>query len=141
MNTALAAITIDMLKKLRPFKQIVALGGSAAFASTLLISSATPSFAAQVVRGNVTNSLLLSRSEVRRLANTGEISLANEVISAIPGIGPLIALPGTAFKSYVDSAARQNKCLKIPYTKGLPPIPLGFFPYDGRPFRGGRLCQ
>lgn len=134
----------DMPKKLKLFKQIAALGGAAVFASTLLISSATPSFSAQFVSGNVTDSLLLSRSEVKRLANTGEIDLINEVISIIPIPG--LSLPGKIFKNYVDSAARQNKCLKIPLTKstgvGVSPIaPLGFFPYNGRPFRGGPRCQ
>lgn len=145
--TAPATITSDMLKKLRPFKQIAALGGSAAFASTLLISSATPSFASQFVTGKYTDSLLLSRSEVRKLANTGEIDLINEVISLIPIPG--LSLPGKVFKNYVDSAARQNKCLQIPFSKGTgvgvsPRGPLGFFPYNGRPFRrgtGGPLCQ
>lgn len=129
----------DMPKKLKLFKQIAALGGSAALALTLVISSATPSFAAQFVSGNFTDSLLLSRNEVRRLANTGEIDILNELLSIIPIPG--LSLPGVVFKNYVDSAERQNKCLNIPITKGVPRVPVGFIPYKDRPFRGGPPCQ
>jgi len=139
--TGLAVITSNMLKKLRPFKQIAALGGSAAFASTLLISSATPSFASQVDCGNFTCTLFLSRSEVRTVANTGEIGLVNEGISAIPVVGQLLSLPSRTFYHYVSSAARQNKCLRIPFWKPPGVGLLGFYPYSGLPPAGGVRCQ